>query len=155
MGVFSFLAVILGLAAAVKLSALAAGYIGKAVNVSDRWLPVISFLAVFIVVVLLVRVGANAIQRTVEFAMLGWVNRLGGVLLYAILFTVAYSIFIFYAEQLSIIKQDTIQRSLTYSFVQPWGPGAIDALGSVIPFFKGVFGELSAFFDNISDNLSG
>ncbi|MEI9807190.1 MAG: CvpA family protein [Bacteroidota bacterium] len=71
-GLFSFVAIIVGLAAAIKLSTLAADYIGKAVNVSDRWLPIISFAVVFIIVILLVRLGANAIQRTVEIAMLGW-----------------------------------------------------------------------------------
>ena len=78
-GVFSFIAIIIGLAAALKLSAIAAGYIGKAINISDTWLPVISFAVVFIVVVLLVRLGANMIQKTVELSMLGWVNRLGGI----------------------------------------------------------------------------
>ena len=47
-GVFSFVAIIIGLAAAMKLSTVVAGYIGKAVKVSDEWLPVISFAVVFI-----------------------------------------------------------------------------------------------------------
>ena len=35
---FSLIAFIVGLAAALKLSVVVAGYIGKAVNVSDKWL---------------------------------------------------------------------------------------------------------------------
>ena len=80
---FSFIAFIIGIAAAMKLSVVVAGYIGKAVNVSDKWLPIISFAVVFLIVVLLVRLGAKFIQKTVELAMLGWVNRVGGILLYA------------------------------------------------------------------------
>src|SRR5689334_10933665 len=78
-GIFSFLALIIGLAAAIKLSTIVAGYIGKAVNVSDQWLPIISFAVVFMLVVLLVRLGANLIERSIEIAMLGWVNKLGGI----------------------------------------------------------------------------
>ena len=64
-GLFSLVAVIIGLAAAMKLSTVVAGYIGRAVKVSDEWLPVISFAVVFLVVVLLIRLGAKAIEKTV------------------------------------------------------------------------------------------
>src|SRR3954467_2183820 len=77
--VFSLLAFIVGLAAAMKLSTLVADYIGTAVKVSDKWLPVISFIVVFLLVALLVRWVAAIVQRTIEIAMLGWLNRIGGI----------------------------------------------------------------------------
>ncbi|MGZ8553689.1 MAG: CvpA family protein [Chitinophagaceae bacterium] len=79
-GIFSLVSVIVGLAAAMKLSTVAAHYIGKAIKISEEWLPLISFAVVFLVVVLLIRLGARAIQRTFEIVMLGWVNRLGGII---------------------------------------------------------------------------
>jgi len=153
-GLFSFIAIIIGLAAAIKLSAIVAGYIGKAVNVSDHWLPIISFVAVFIIVVLLVRLGAKAIQRTVEIAMVGWVNRLGGIVFYAALYITVFSVLIFYAEQVHLIKQETIKKSLTYSFARPWGPWAINGFGAFIPVFKNMFAELEQFFGGVSDKIS-
>jgi len=153
-GLFSFIAFIVGLAAAIKLSAIVAGYIGKAVKVSDQWLPIISFAVVFMLVVLLVRLGANLIQRTIEIAMLGWVNRLGGIVLYAALYITVFSIVIFYAEQIHLIKQETIDKSITYSFVRPWGPKAIDGLGTLIPWFKDMFADLEKFFGNVSDKMA-
>src|SRR6188474_1946729 len=71
---FSLIAFIIGLAAAMKLSVVAAGHIGNAVKVSDKWLPIISFAVVFLIVVLLVRVVAKFLQKSVELAMLGWLN---------------------------------------------------------------------------------
>jgi membrane protein required for colicin V production len=153
-GLFSFIAFIVGLAAAIKLSAIVAGYIGKAVKVSDQWLPIISFAVVFMIVVLLVRLGANLIQRTIEIALLGWVNKLGGIVLYAALYITVFSIAIFYAEQVHIIKQETIDKSITYSFVQPWGPKAINGLGAVIPWFKDMFDDLERFFGNVSEKMA-
>ena len=70
-GVFSLIAIIVGLAAAIKLSTVVAEYIGRAVKISDTWLPVISFALVFIVIVLLIRLGANLLQKTAEIALLG------------------------------------------------------------------------------------
>ena len=153
-GIFSFVAVIIGLAAAMKLSTVVAGYIGNAIKVSDHWLPVISFLVVFIVVVLLVRLGANMIQKTVEISMLGWVNRLGGILLYVAIYVIVYSVAFFYAEQLKLVQQDTIQKSVTYSYIQPWGPKVIEGFATIVPLFKGMFSELQTFFDGVAKKIT-
>jgi membrane protein required for colicin V production len=153
-GLFSLIAIIIGIAAAMKLSAVAAGFIGKNINVSKEWLPVISFALIFLLVVLLVRLGAKAIEKTVQIAMLGWVNRLGGIVLYIIIYTIVFSVLLFYAEQMKLLQQETIDKSVTYSFVQPWGPRVINGFGSLIPVFKNVFGELEDFFDKVATKMS-
>ena len=153
-GIFSFVAVIIGLAAAIKLSAVVAGYIGDTIKVSNEWLPVISFAVVFILVVLLIRLGANMIQKTVEISMLGWVNRLGGILLYIAIYGMVYSVVLFYAEQLKLLQADTIEKSATWSYVQPWGPKIINGFASVVPVFKGMFTELESFFDGVAQKMA-
>jgi membrane protein required for colicin V production len=152
-GLFSLVSIIIGLAAAIKLSAVVAGWIGKAVKISEEWLPVISFIVVFIIVVLLIRLGARAIQSTIEVAMLGWVNRLGGIILYVAIYTIVFSILLFYAEQMQIIKPATIESSVTYSYIQPIGPKVINALGSLIPWFKDMFEELKSFFGSVATKI--
>ncbi len=153
-GLFSLVAVIIGLAAAMKLSAVVAGYIGKTVNISEEWLPVISFAVVFLVVILLIRLGAKAIEKTVEIGMLGWLNKLGGIILYVVIYTIVFSVLLFYAEQVNLVKPETIKQSVTYSYVQPWGPKVINGFGSVIPVFKDMFGELEQFFDKVAKDIS-
>lgn len=153
-GLFSLVAIIIGLAAAMKLSTVVAGYIGKAVKVSDEWLPVISFAVVFFIVILLIRLGARAIEKTVEVAMLGWVNKIGGVILFVAIYTVVFSVLLFYAEQTKLVQPETINKSITYSFVQPWGPKAINGFGSIIPLFKDMFAELEQFFEGVAKKIS-
>ena len=153
-GLFSFVAIFIGLAAAIKLSAVVADYIGKAVKITDQWLPVISFAVVFLLALLLVRWGAKAIQRTVELAMLGWVNRLGGIVFYTAIYTTIFSVALFYADQVKLIKPDTKNKSVTWSTVQPLGPKAINGLGSAIPFFKNMFGQLEEFFGGVSEKIA-
>lgn len=153
-GLFSLVAVIIGLAAAMKLSIVAGEYIGKAINISDKWLPVISFAVVFLVVVLLIRLGARAIEKTVEMVMLGWVNKIGGIIFYAAIYTIVFSVLLFYAEQMKLLQHETINKSVVYSFVQPWGPKAINGFGSIIPIFKDMFGELEQFFDGVAKEIS-
>jgi len=146
---FSVIAFIIGLAAALKLSAVAAGYLEGSVNVSSRWLPFISFFIVFIIVVLLIRLGAKLVEKSLQLVLLGWLNRLGGIVFYAALYLIIFSIFLFYAEQLQLVKPSMIQSSLTYSFVQPWGPKVINGFGAVIPLFKDLFTDLEKFFASI------
>jgi len=151
--VFSLVALVVGLAAAMKLSTLAAGWLKDTVNVSAKWLPVLAFVLVFVLAVLLVRLGAKALEKTVEWAMLGWVNRLGGIIFYVALYIVIFSVALFYADKAKLVSEKTIEASQTYGFIAPWGPKVINALGTVIPFFKDMFHELEVFFAGLQDKI--
>jgi len=152
--VFSIVAFIVGLAAALKCSALVAGYLKGSISVSAKWLPFISFFIVFIGVVLLVRLGGKMVEKTFQMVLLGWVNRAGGVILFAALYTIIFSIFLFYAEKLHLLQPSTISSSQTYSLVQPWGPRVINGFGKLIPVFKDMFSELESFFSGLSDKIA-
>lgn len=151
--VFSVVGLIVGLVAAMKLSAVAAAYLKGTVNVSARWLPIIAFIVVFLIAVLLVRLGANALEKTVKIAMLGWLNRLGGIILFVTLYTLIFSVALFYGSKINLISAEAIQASKTYRYIQPWGPWAIDTIGSVIPIFKNLFRELEDFFAGLSKKI--
>lgn len=153
LAVFSIIAFILGLAAALKLSAVAGNYLRDSLNISAKWLPFIAFLVVFFTVVVLVRMGGKLIEKSLELVLLGWLNRIGGMILYTALYIIILSIFIFYAEKLQLLKPATIQSSQTYNFIQPWGPAVMNCFGKFIPVFKDMFTELGDFFDTISNKI--
>jgi membrane protein required for colicin V production len=148
---FSVVGFIAGLAAALKLSAYAAEKLSGTFNTSGKWLPVISFALVFLVVVVLVHLGAKLLQKSVEMVMLGWLNRIAGILLYALLYSILFSILLFYAVQLRIISAETIQLSKAYPYLQPLGPKVMDSLGTVIPVFKDMFAQLEEFFGKVPE----
>src|ERR1700739_2528654 len=108
LALFSFAGFIIGLTAAMKLSAVVADHLKSRVNISDKWLPFISFLIVFAVTVLLVRWGGKLVEKSIESVELGWVNKLAGVLLYAVLYSIILSIFLFFAEKINFLKPSTI-----------------------------------------------
>ena len=145
--VFSFLGVIIGLIAAVKFSALVAGWLKNSTSLTGAWLPFVSFALVIICVIVLVRLGAKMIQSALELVLLGWVNKLTGMLLYALLYLTVFSVFLFYAEKIHLIKPETFSASRSYPFMRSWGPKAIEWVGNIIPIFRGMFAELSTFFD--------
>ncbi|HTE27600.1 CvpA family protein [Flavitalea sp.] len=150
---FSMIAFIVGLVAALKLSTVVAAYLDDSINVSARWLPFLAFGLVFIVVVLLVRLLAAVIQSTMELAMLGWVNRIAGIFLYAIMYILIFSVLLFFAVQMNFFNQDTLDSSSTYVYIKPVGPFVIDGIGVLLPWFKDMFAELQEFFGRLSEKV--
>jgi membrane protein required for colicin V production len=150
--IFSFLAIIIGLAAAMKFSVVVSGWLQHSTHISKQWLPFVSFMAVMIVVVILVRLVANMLQKSVEMVMLGWLNRLGGIIFYIIIYVTVYSIVLFYGSKMNIIKPETIAASKTFNIIEPFGPRAVDLLGSLVPVFRNMFAELEAFFGSVVNN---
>ena len=150
LGIFSFLAIIIGLAAALKLSVIVANYIQGSAVTASKWLPLLSFILVLIVVILLVGLVARLIKKTLQFAMLGWLDSFCGMILYIALYTIIFSIFLFYASKLMLIHPEVIAGSRTYQYIAPWGPKVIDNLGKIIPVFKDMFSDLENFFAEIA-----
>lgn len=148
--VFSFFAFMIGLAAALKLSVLVTKWLGENVNVAQKWLPVVSFALVFVGVVLLVRIGAKAIESGLKIVMLNWLNRLGGMIVYVIIYLMIGSVLLFYAEQLQWITPEMTKSSQTYPILKPWAPEIINGLSQVLPFFQSLFDDLQQFFGNLA-----
>ncbi|MEC5147492.1 CvpA family protein [Chitinophaga sp. 212800010-3] len=151
--IFSLVAAILGLAAALKLSAVTALYVQQHWDMHSRWLPVLCFIILFLGVILLVRLGASALQKLVEMVMLGWLNRLGGILLYSIIFIIIYSVLLWMANQAYLLSPGTKQQSVVYPYIEHIGPWVLDHMGTIIPVFKDMFAQLQSFFETAARHI--
>jgi membrane protein required for colicin V production len=152
--VFSIIAYIIGLAAALKLSAVVALYLQQHVSVSSKWLPFISFALVFLLVVILVNWSGKLVEKSFEMAFLGWANKLGGVLVYVLLYSIIYSVLLFYAEKIKLFTAESIGQSIVYPYLRPWAPAVIDGFGTIIPWFKDSFTQLENFFAGVANKIN-
>lgn len=148
--VFSLLAFIIGLAAALKLSSVVAVHLREKMSISGYWLPILAFLLVFIAVVFVVRFGAALVKKAVSIVFLGWVDALAGIILFAVMYLMVFSVILFFATRIHLISAETQAASRTYSFIEPFGPKVMALLGKAIPFFGHMFSDLSAFFQSAS-----
>ena len=153
MAVFSFLAFFIGLAAALKLSAMVANFLQESTQQPSRWWPFIAFIVVMLVVGSIVRVSGRMLEKTLEFALLGWVNKIGGFLVFAVLHTLLLSVAIFYLGKMHLLSEDVTKASLVYPWIEPWGPWTIDLMSRLLPTFKNVFADLQAFFDDVGKKI--
>ena len=152
--IFSFFAVIIALAAALKLSTAVAGWLQQSTNLAAKWLPFLSFLLVMFGFILLIRLVAGILQKTAEFMLMGWINRLGGIVLYTVIYITVFSVILFYADKIHLLKQETIHESKVYGFTEPFGPTIVNGFAVIIPFFKGMFLELETFFETVGKSIS-
>ena len=126
----------------------------KSISVSSAWLPVLSFILIFILVAILVRWLANLLTKLIDFALMGWLNKLAGILLYAAIYTAIYSVALFYGRHAHIIMPQAIQASVIFSWVEPWGPAIINGLGKIVPVFRDMFAQLEQFFVKVSKHAA-
>ena len=154
MAIFSFAGWFIGIAAALKLSVLVSSYLHHHTGIGAKWLPLFAFILVFVTTVLLVQLAGKAAEGVFNISLIGWVNRLGGALLYTAMYTLAFSVILFYLEKMNVIGPAVIEESRAYAMIGGLGPSVIEAVGAVIPFFKNMFHELEQFFENIAARRS-
>ena len=99
MAICAVLGFVVGLAAAIKLSATLAAKLST-ISDANRFLPMFAFALVFIATAFAVQFIGKIIQKTFETVLLGWANRIAGIGLFILLYTIIFSIFLFYAIQI-------------------------------------------------------
>jgi len=153
LGLLSMVCGLIGLAAAVKLSAVVATHLKNDLHLSTRWLPVMAFILVFLAVILIIRWFGRLLEGLVKLALLEWVNKLAGIGLFITLYVSIYSILLFYGTQTQVISKQAVGDSHFYSLIAPLGPGVIRFITQFIPFGQDMFKALEGFFDRIAGNM--
>ncbi len=148
--IFSFFALLIGLAAALKMSSAVAKWLQLHTHISGGWLPFVAFVLIFIAILLSIRMVAAILEKSVELMLMGWANKLGGIVLYGWLYTLIFSVVLFFAVQLSIFTTNTLQSSKCYAYIIPMGPRTMDGIGKIVPLFKNLFTDLQNFFGTIT-----
>ena len=154
LGLFSLVCGLIGLAAAVKLSAVVATHMKSYLHMTGRWLPVIAFILVFILVLLIIRWAGRLLEKLIKLVLLGWLNKLGGMLLFLVLYLSVYSVILFYGTKTQVISKQAIAGSHFYAMLAAFGPTVIRSMTGFIPFGQDMFTALEAFFDKIAHNIS-
>ena len=73
----------------------------------------------FALVTLLINLTAKLIEKTVELVLLGWANKIGGIFFYVLLYTLLFSILIYFAERVSLVSAEATAGSRVYPLVKP------------------------------------
>lgn len=150
--VCSMAGLLIGLVAALQLSGMVANKLRDSFSSLSIWAPFIAFIVVFLATVLLIRLAAKLIESSIAMVKLSWLNKGAGICLYAIIYTLTYSVFLFYGKQLRLIHAATIDDSISYAFIAPWGPTTLEGLSTIFPSLKDLFLRMEDFFSHAPEN---
>ena len=120
---------------------------------SNRWLPVIAFILVFILVILIISWSGRSAGETDQMVLLEWLNKLGGILLFLVLYLSVYSIILFYGTETQFISKHAVHESHFYPLIAPFGPAVIRFITGFIPFGQDMFIALEGFFGKIAHDI--
>lgn len=148
MSIFSFVGLIIGLVTAMKCSVLLTNFFSEN-GIVGRWVTFLSFILIMFGVAMIWRKAAKILEKSLAFIFLGWMNKLGGIILYALIHLTVLSVILFYVSKIGLLSDGALAKSIAYPYIQPLGPFFIDNIGNVIPIFKGMFQELNRFFDTV------
>ena len=109
--IVSLIAIIIGIMAAVYLSEIASTYINRWFNISSKYLPIISFVLVFIVIYLLFRMIERALEGFFKLLKLNFINQLAGALIWCVVWTMLYSTILFYFNNMNLFSDELKKKS--------------------------------------------
>ena len=129
----SLAALILGIWGAVEFSFVTSEFLVENLNLTTEHLPIISFVVTFIVIVILVHIVGNVVNKMVETVMLGFVNKLAGLvfgfLRAALVLSIILVVFDKIDEDVEILSEQTKENSKLYEPVRKLAP-------SLFPFIN-------------------
>jgi membrane protein required for colicin V production len=129
--VASLAALILGIWGAIKFSHITSEFLVENFNLTTEYLNLISFVVTFVVIVILVHIVGNVVSKLVEAVMLGFVNKLAGlifgVLKAALILSIILVLFDKIDEDVHILSESTKENSRMYEPIRSFAP-------SIFPF---------------------
>jgi membrane protein required for colicin V production len=131
--VASLVALILGIWAGWHFSSLVAQGIQVFIKNNDSLVNIISFAIVFIIVLILVNMIGRGLSKIVQLALLGWLDKLLGVIFGIVKYTFVLSVLIYFINSLndlySFIPDDLFSGSRLFPILEKIAP-------SVFPYLE-------------------
>lgn len=139
---FSFVGLFFGVLLALKYSYVVSDYLYREHIMETRLLPLVSFIAVFLIVVLLVNITARLVESAADAMLLGTMNKLIGGILEALLVVMLFSTVLWYLNEMHVMTAEIQEDSVTYNYLVGLAPDVLAFIGKIAPFFRDTFEHL-------------
>ncbi len=140
MGVFSFLALVLGVLGAFKLMGLAIVYLSDQLDIDQKFLPYIAFAVVFLAIVIAVRLLGNLIRLSISKTFLGRLDQLAGAFLGFFKTLFVLSVLLWITESLNMeLPARWTENSVILPHIVTFAPAMTNWIGEALPFFRNIF----------------
>ena len=134
---FSSLAgIVLSVWAAFKFSALVCGWLKPYLSLSETTLSVVAFALILVAVCLVVLIVAKLLTKVLEMSMLGWLDKILGLVFALVVNALLLGVFIILFDTLNLkfgfVKPEVLDDSIVYTTLR-------DFCYLVFPYLKAFF----------------
>jgi membrane protein required for colicin V production len=147
--VLTFFAFFFGILVALKLSGILSEYLFAQHIVNSQYTFLLAFILLFLATILLFKLLIRLVERVMDGLMLGWINRLGGAILYLMLSVFITSTFVWVLNQVGLIKPEQKNQSKSYSFIEPVAPATIPMVSRYLPYCKDLVAQIETHLEEI------
>ncbi len=130
-GVLAFIIAIIG---GFKLMEIGITYLKDYFDGVDHLLPFISFLIIFLAIILLINMLGKVIKKMIDMTLLGGVDSFAGAIIGAVKWAIGLSIILWLTLNFGIELPGQDEDLVLYPFMVELGPNIISYLDVVIPF---------------------
>lgn len=148
---FTVFSILFGIVAAFKLTPGAARMLETSFKLEHTISFPIGFLLTLILSLLLIRMLGQFIENGLERANINFINQTAGGILLASLYTLLYSVLLWFGTESTIVTKETSSTSITYPYLKEF-PGKMRGVYDYVkPAFKDFWQESIQFLDKLED----
>ena len=126
----------LGISLSLRFSTPVAEWVMEHVKITEFWAKAVSFLLIFLVVALLLSLLGKIIDKIIKISMLGWLDKLLGIVMTFCLFALVISVIVYFVDSanklMDFIPKEKLEESRFF-------PMLLEFSQQVFPHFKELF----------------
>ncbi|HEY9117480.1 MAG TPA: CvpA family protein, partial [Roseivirga sp.] len=134
--IFGVLAFVLAIIGGFKLMEVGMVYLSEYFEDFDQLLPFISFIIIFLAIILLVNMLGKLLKKVVDMTLLGGFDKFAGAILGLVKWAIGVSILLWLVNNFGIELPGQNEDLVLYPFLTELGPKLIASLDVVLPFAK-------------------
>ncbi len=145
----SIVGVLIAALASMKLTLWFSGLINQWFKISPTFLPFVSMVLIFIIIMLNLKLIAYLLERFLAAIKLTQGNKIGGGLLWVGISLFLLSTCIWLLDKGDIIRPELRTSSFSYKMLQPIAPWGFHLISYLSPMFKEWYEALGAIFEHV------
>jgi len=118
-------------------------------NIESSWIPFFSFIAIYLVALIVVRLIIKLMESIIKFAKLSLINHFFGGVFSGLKGAILVSTFLVILSVLGQPRQEYTQKSLLYSYILPIAPTTYNYISRVLPGVGDFEEQLGEYFKDL------
>ena len=149
--VFTLASYIIGFFTGLRLSLTFSEFLQQSTNIPVKLLPAISFIVIFILVLLMIRFFVYLFEKILTGIRLNFINKIAGGLVWCLIVSMIIGSALWLMERSNLLNDSTMSGSITYPYVKSVGAITVENTGQVVPFIKKTISELDEFIQTSAE----